>query len=535
MKRVIIGVHASGSTNRLTDTNLSLRNIRAARAGFVGVWDQNTSELRPPEVCPRTTIAATDDRPLVSCIMPTANRAAFVLQSIRYLERQTYSPYELIIVDDGSDDLEAKLPHRQWIRYHRIHDGASIGKKRNEACKLARGKIIAHWDDDDCYSPDRLERQVAPILHGEDVTGLRDCVFFELPTWKFWSTSPSLHRKLFMEDVHGGTLVYKRKVWDRLARFPDRSLAEDGRFLRQAVQKGAKLHRLPADKSYLYVRHASSAWQVECGQYLEPGGWGEVLEPGHLSSDQGFYRAMRHPSSAASADAGVKVSCIMPTADRIPYVEKAIEYFRRQTYRNVELVVVDDGDQAISKSIAESASITYLRPDGKLTIGEKRNLACEAASGEIIVHWDDDDWMAPWRVQYQVEQLQTSKAEVCGVDKVIYFDGPAQDGYEYVYPNSGKPWVAGNSLCYYKKLWQRNRFQPINVGEDTRFLRSAASPSVVALTNNQFMVGLIHATNVSPKRPSGSRWQSFPVSKIRDLVQDDWNFYRGLERGRVEC
>ena len=42
--------------------------------------------------------------------MPTRNRADFVLQSITYFQRQTYANRELIIVDDGTDDLAQRLP-----------------------------------------------------------------------------------------------------------------------------------------------------------------------------------------------------------------------------------------------------------------------------------------------------------------------------------------------------------------------------------------------------------------------------------------
>jgi len=45
-------------------------------------------------------------------------------------------------------------------------------------------------------------------------------------------------------------------------------------------------------------------------------------------------------------------------------------------------------------------------------VGAKRNLACDLANGDIIVHWDDDDWMADWRLSYQVEQLMRAEQGV---------------------------------------------------------------------------------------------------------------------------
>lgn len=146
--------------------------------------------------------------PMVSCVKPTRDRADMALQAVCYFQRQDYPTRELIIVDDGEDNLERRLPMDPRIRYVRMPRGTSIGAKRDRACELARGNIVAHWDDDDCYSPERLSSQVAPLLGGRaDITGLDAGVFFDLPRWEFWRCGPELHRRLFVEDVHGGTLV----------------------------------------------------------------------------------------------------------------------------------------------------------------------------------------------------------------------------------------------------------------------------------------------------------------------------------------
>ena len=47
----------------------------------------------------------------------------------------------------------------------------------------------------------------------------------------------------------------------------------------------------------------------------------------------------------------------------------------------------------------------YLRLDRRAPVGAKRNIACEVAQGEVIAHWDDDDWMAPEWLRSQVETL----------------------------------------------------------------------------------------------------------------------------------
>src|SRR3712207_6562734 len=99
------------------------------------------------------------------------------------------------------------------------------------------------------------------------------------------------------------------------------------------------------------------------------------------------------------------VSCIMPTADRRAFVARAVEYFLRQDYAARELIDVDDGRDAVGDLVPADERVRYVRLDKKLTVGAKRNLACEAARGEVVAHWDDDDWHAPRRLSYQVGEL----------------------------------------------------------------------------------------------------------------------------------
>src|SRR5574341_607392 len=116
------------------------------------------------------------------------------------------------------------------------------------------------------------------------------------------------------------------------------------------------------------------------------------------------------------------VSCIMPTANRRRFVPRAVEQFLRQDYPEAELLILDDGDDPIEDLVPPGANIRYLRLPARLALGAKRNLACEQARGELILHWDDDDWMAPHRVRYQVETLLEQGAEICGLRKMYFYN-----------------------------------------------------------------------------------------------------------------
>ena len=148
----------------------------------------------------------------------------------------------------------------------------------------------------------------------------------------------------------------------------------------------------------------------------------------------------------------------MPTANRRAFVGHAIEQFLPQDYPRRELIVVDDGEDCIADLIPEHDLVRYLRLDHRLPIGTKRNIACELAQGEVIAHWDDDDWMAPAWLASQVETLVSEGADICGLDKVLFYAPATRQGWRYIY-DGRQPWICGGTLCYAKAYWARAPFR----------------------------------------------------------------------------
>jgi glycosyltransferase involved in cell wall biosynthesis len=461
--------------------------------------------------------------PLVSCVMPTRDRADFALQAIRLFQRQDYPNLELLIVDDGDDGLDSRLPDDARIRYLRAPRGETIGAKRNRACAHAGGTFVAQWDDDDWYGASRLTAQLAPLLEGRaDVTGLVTPVFFDLPAWTFWSVTPRLHQKLFVADMHGGTLVFARHVWDKLAHYPNRSLAEDAAFLARARTRGARLERVDGTGHFVYVRHARNAWSFVCGSHVDRAGWLSATEPALPPEDRAFYAARSSAAGGAPPQAPL-VSCLMPTHNRRRFVAQSIAYFQRQDYEHRELVVLDDGDDRVADLIPADPRIRYVPLDERLVLGEKRNRACELARGEIVVHWDDDDWHAPHRLSYQVAELERHGAALCGTGKVLYLEPAASRAWLYESPATRRRWISG--LGYRKELWRENRFAHVAVGEDTRFVWNPRIGAPLVLPDHRFFVGVVHDANTSRKRTTGSSWRKRPLDDVRAVLGEDYAFY----------
>lgn len=102
---------------------------------------------------------------LVSIIMPSYNTAKFISETIESVLAQTYTNWELIIVDDCStDDTDAVVrPYLadDRIRYIKNEKNSGAAVSRNRALREAKGKWIAFLDSDDLWLPEKLEKQIA--------------------------------------------------------------------------------------------------------------------------------------------------------------------------------------------------------------------------------------------------------------------------------------------------------------------------------------------------------------------------------------
>jgi glycosyltransferase involved in cell wall biosynthesis len=215
----------------------------------------------------------------------------------------------------------------------------------------------------------------------------------------------------------------------------------------------------------------------------------------------------------------------MPTYNRRAFVPHAIRYFLRQNYLNKELIIIDDGTDKIEDLVPDAQNIRYYKIDTKITLGAKLNLACSYASGNVIANWDDDDWYAPLRLQYQVDTLKTSKTDVCGLNKLYYYDVRSKLAHQYVYPADQRIWLLGSSLCYTKQLWENHHFADINVGMDGLFIWSVSPDCITVLADSAIAVHMIHENNVSPKKTEGLWWHPHPVEEIQKIMQSDWEYY----------
>lgn len=104
------------------------------------------------------------EKDLVSIIMPSYNTAKYITESINSVIRQTYENWELIIVDDCSNDNTEEIVNSflrdERIKYFKNERNSGAAISRNKALREAKGRWIAFLDSDDLWGPEKLEKQI---------------------------------------------------------------------------------------------------------------------------------------------------------------------------------------------------------------------------------------------------------------------------------------------------------------------------------------------------------------------------------------
>jgi glycosyltransferase involved in cell wall biosynthesis len=504
--------HARTPEQESTPKIHALVSVTSAE-GFTEVEPCTDARMPVPADCvqaeSRPPVSVETCAPLVSCIMPTADRRAYVAQAIRYFQRQDYPNLELLIVDDGADAVADCVPDDPRVRYVRLERKMNVGAKRNLACAQARGQIIVHWDDDDWYPAWRVAVQTRSLLEGgADICGTSLLYYYEAATRRAWRYAYGGSR---MPWVAGNTLAYRKSFWERRP-FQEIRVGEDSRFVWGAG--GARVRDLHEPALCVATVHASNtSRKATGGAFWHPLPFEEVEA---LLSDDLHLQAADAPTAEWPL-----VTCIMPTFNRRAFVRLALGHFQRQDYLNKELLVLDDGSDGVEDLLEGQEDVRYMRLGRKMTLGAKRNIACREARGEIIAHWDDDDWYAPDRLRYQVAPILACEADLTGLENTFVLELPA-GRFWTVLPHLHKRMfvgdVHGGTLVYRRVILEMGvRYPEVNLAEDAALLRQALRrrQRLKQLSNPGLFVYVRHGRNAWRDYAPGTfldpaGWRSIP-------------------------
>jgi glycosyltransferase involved in cell wall biosynthesis len=227
----------------------------------------------------------------------------------------------------------------------------------------------------------------------------------------------------------------------------------------------------------------------------------------------------------------------MPTTrERRPFLSRAIKYFQRQTYPNLELVILCDGEDDMSDLVPtgdERIRYSYLGRNRR-TLGAKLNLGCERAKGELIAHWDDDDWSHAERLSFEVGALIAEGADICSFSKLLFLEigtgmvwlcrTPA-----LLHPSLYHCQPFGAAYLYRRSYWSSSPFPDVSRDSDMAFTSAEGRQDrSVLVSDYRLYVAMIHNSNTA-NYSEKSYWSPWS-GDLREVMGNDLDFYLSLRQ-----
>lgn len=191
-----------------------------------------------------------DRKPKVSVIIPCYNDGKYIDQAVESVLQQTYQDFEIIIINDGSDEEYTQNFLRHYSKpktrvIHITHQGPSMA--RNIGIQKAKGKYILPLDADDKIGNTYLEKGVE-ILESDSKIGIVYCkakLFGECE--REWNLPKYSFKRMLLQNVIFNSALFKQKDWKKIGGYNTNMKygLEDYDFWLSLINLGVKVIRIP--------------------------------------------------------------------------------------------------------------------------------------------------------------------------------------------------------------------------------------------------------------------------------------------------
>ena len=216
--------------------------------------------------------------PLVSVIMSTYNRGLMLAEAIDSVLNQSFDDFEFIIIDDASTDNTEEIIKSysdSRIRYFKNRFNCGCTFNYHNANNLARGKYVAHIDDDDIFLQDKLKKQVDYLEKNQniDMVGTFVDTFGEgvRPSWVFYTEPAVIDFCMnFFNPICHSSVMYRKSFIDKHAVNYDirKRCAQDYDFYKQFIFNGGLISNIP-EMLVKYRMHANRLTDVKETQDIQ--------------------------------------------------------------------------------------------------------------------------------------------------------------------------------------------------------------------------------------------------------------------------
>lgn len=385
--------------------------------------------------------------PLVSIIIPVYNGSNYLKEAIDSALAQTYKNIEIIVVNDGSKDRGATeritKSYGDKIRYFSKKNGG-VATALNLGIAKMKGEYFSWLSHDDLYYEDKIQKQieflsklddkrvflysnysiltgkkVTPVVHNHELLRrkskyslLRGCVngitvliprfmfdeFGEFDTqlrctqdYDYWTRIQKKYDFIHMEDILSVTRLHPK---------------QDSNVSPNVLLEGNKLwismiESMPDSEKEIYESTKYNFYH-EMVKFLETTPYTEALD---------YCKSVRSRLEGEINNLPItyKVSVVMPFYNRIDVTIRALQSIISQSYKNIEIILVNDGStDNLSKlkklvSTDKRARIVDLKDNSGPA--KARNVGIDQSTGEYIAFLDSDDEFLDIKIETQLKEM----------------------------------------------------------------------------------------------------------------------------------
>lgn len=209
-----------------------------------------------------------DYTPEISVILCTYNREKYLEKCINSVVNQTYEDWELLIVDDGSQDKTFEVVNPYVERYPNIrylkHRNKKLAYAKNAGVQTSFGKYLTFIDSDDTYAPSHLQQRIEYLKANPEIDLIEGGFASdeEIFVADYFQPGKTINLR---ECVLGPTFFGKRKVFFELQGFNNIAYGEDTDFWHRAA-KIFKTQKVSDLQTYIYTRAETSITKSVLGQ-----------------------------------------------------------------------------------------------------------------------------------------------------------------------------------------------------------------------------------------------------------------------------
>lgn len=464
-------------------------------------------------------------KPKVSLIIPVYNGKEYMKEAIDSALAQTYDNLEILVINDGSNDKgetdKIAKSYGDKITYISKENGG-VSTVLNLALKKMTGDYFSWLSHDDVYYPNKLEEEIK-YLNENDLLGKNVILYSDYDVIDEYGNLVAHAVKdhemlvekpeyaLLRGTVNGLTLLIPKKAFDECGNF-DESLrcAQDYDLWYKMMKKGYDFIHIPEIlvKSRIHSKQVTNTnpkvetegntfWinmiddipkkskiRLEGSEYSYYYEMTNFLKttPYHIAEEHCNSKCIEMEKEVKPSIKDIKVSVIIPFYNRTKLAVRAVKSVLRQTHKNYEILLVNDGStesiDEITKLAKQEKSIKLINVKPNKGVANARNVGIDNAVGDYIAFLDSDDCFEPKKLEIQLLKMVSANAMVShtsyyrkGFNEQVLFNTGAQGG-KMIPKLIWSCQIATPTVMINRKYLNDNNYRlnpELYIGEDTCF------------------------------------------------------------------